>query len=109
MLSGDGPCTASSASANAIMGSGLRRRTHPAADFGEELPLGWRQAVDAARVDLVEHAVDLGVRPRVTLHMRLPPRPRGGARPRAWLLADQHARLRHPSLAAFRAREAPIL
>src|SRR6266540_4138367 len=36
--------------------------THFAAHLGEEPPFGGREAVDAARRDLVEHAVDLGLR-----------------------------------------------
>src|SRR5712675_779165 len=43
----------------------LRWRTQPAADFGEELALGGRQTVHTAGDDLVEHAIDLGVGPRV--------------------------------------------
>src|SRR6267154_6896849 len=49
----------------------LRRRTQPAADFGEELPLGRRETLDAGRNDLVEHPVDLGVGARVRPAARL--------------------------------------
>ena len=37
----------------------LRRRTQPAANFGQELSLGRRQTLDTAGADLVEHAIDL--------------------------------------------------
>src|SRR6266702_2348585 len=41
-----------------------RRRAQPAADFGEKFPFGGRETFHAARDDLVEHAIDLGVRAR---------------------------------------------
>src|ERR1051326_7165128 len=93
------PCSSSSASASEIT---LRfgRGPHPAADFREELPLRGRQTLDAGRVDLVEHAVDLRGGARVGIAAL-----RGARRRRytaaaidPWRLRDQHARLRLPAI-----------
>src|SRR5258705_1900616 len=46
-------------------------RTQPAADFGEKLALGRRQALHAGCDDLVEYPIDLGIRTRVRLAARL--------------------------------------
>src|SRR6266516_3022113 len=47
---------------------GLRgRRAQPAADFGEKFPFGGRETFHTSRDDLVEHAIDLGIRPRIGL------------------------------------------
>src|SRR5882672_4133773 len=43
----------------------LRFGRQVAAHLDEELPLGGCEALDSGRRDLVEHAVDLGVRPSI--------------------------------------------
>src|SRR6185503_12966289 len=96
-VSCENPLPLNAASKSASMGLVLRPVV--AAHLEEELPLGGRQARDAAGVDLVEYAIDLRQRPVV----------RGGARLRLWRAATplstdspprhrrhQHARFRHP-------------
>src|SRR5882762_6498033 len=90
----------------------LRWRTQPAADFGEKLALRRRQTVDAARDDLVEHAIDLGVGARVGVAARLGALRRGRDRPAAadsGRLRHQHARLRRVPSTPLAARRTPVL
>src|SRR6266581_7863746 len=90
----------------------LRWRTQSAADFGEKFALGRRQTVDAARDDLVEHAIDLGVGAGVGATVRLGRSSGGRDRPAAadpGRLRYQHARLGRVPSTPLAARRPPVL
>src|SRR5882672_9775629 len=90
----------------------LRWRTQPAADFGEKLALGRSETVDAAGVDLVEHAIDLGVGARVGIVARFGGSSGGRDRPAAAdtrRLRHQHARFRRLPPTPLTARRSPVL
>src|SRR2546427_11658513 len=88
------------------MASSLGRRALPAAELGEELPLGGCETLDAGCTDLVQHAVDFSAGARIRFATRfgaLRRRWNAAAAAHAWRLTHQHARFRHlpePSLAA---------
>src|SRR5229473_8375087 len=96
------------------MASSLGRRALPAAELGEELPLGGRQTLDAGCADLVQDTVDFCSRARVRFAARfgaLRRRRHAAAAAHAWRLTHQHARFRHlpePSLAACRIPVLPL-
>src|SRR2546428_111114 len=52
------------------MASSLGRRALPAAELGEELPLGGCETLDAGCTDLVQHAVDFSAGARIRFATR---------------------------------------
>src|SRR5438093_12739217 len=78
---------------------------HLAAHLGEEPPLGGGETVDAARRDLVEHAVDLRLR-AVPLDAARRLRRVAGPRGAPWM--DQHAGLGPASEVALGSSQAPV-
>src|SRR3989475_12875292 len=81
------------------MASSLGRRALPAAELGEELPLGGCETLDAGCTDLFQHAVDFSAGARIRFATRfcaLRPRRHVAAAAHTWRVAPPHARFRPP-------------